>query len=123
MSASVRNPPFATENLLENTDGVRGYSQWSIPPVFSRDGSLLPSIYADACSIHAVIVSKARGVGYTVGTLGMGWVMTMVPDQRHYLLAVRVFPNDERIRTCTHTLTHAHARTQAFHLHAHDADV
>ena len=41
--------PLATENLLENTDGV--------PSVFFRDGSLLPSIYADGRYIDAVIVS------------------------------------------------------------------
>ena len=42
-----------------------GYSKWSNAPVFSRDGSLLPSFYADACSIDAVIVSKAaRGSRY-----------------------------------------------------------
>ena len=47
--------PIATDNLLENTDG-RGRST---PSVFSRGGSLLPSIYADARYIDAVIVSKA----------------------------------------------------------------
>ena len=34
-----------TENLLENTDGGG-----STPSVFSRDGSMLPSTYADARS-------------------------------------------------------------------------
>ena len=47
-------PPLATENLLENTDGVL-----RPPSVFSRDGGLLPSIHADARYIDAVIVSKA----------------------------------------------------------------
>ena len=42
-----QNPPLATDNLLENTAG------------YPRGGSLLPSSYADACYIDAVIVSKA----------------------------------------------------------------
>ena len=41
----ITAPPSATENLLEST-----------PSVFSRGGSLLPSIYADARYIDAVIV-------------------------------------------------------------------
>ena len=40
-----QNPPLATDNLLENTDGV------------SRGGSLLPSSCADARCIDAVVVS------------------------------------------------------------------
>ena len=39
----------------EGGGGVR-----STPLVFSRDGSLLPSGYADARYVDAVIVSKAR---------------------------------------------------------------
>ena len=38
-----KQTPLATENLLENTDGGR-----STPSVFSRSGSLRPSVYADA---------------------------------------------------------------------------
>ena len=45
---------LATENLLENTDGGT-----PTPAVFFRGGSLLPSIYADARYIDAVVVSKA----------------------------------------------------------------
>ena len=45
-----KHPPLATENLLENTDGGR-----STPSVFSRGGSLLPSIYADGRSSDDVI--------------------------------------------------------------------
>ena len=40
--------PLATDNLLESTDGV-------LHPKFSRGGSLLPSIYADARYIDAVV--------------------------------------------------------------------
>ena len=47
--------PLATDNLLENTDRVL-----RLPSVFSQRGSLLPSIYADARYIDAVIVSQAR---------------------------------------------------------------
>ena len=54
IAAAGRNPPLATENLLENTDGGR-----STPSVFSRGGSLLPSSYADARNIDAVDVSQA----------------------------------------------------------------
>ena len=45
--------PLATDNLLENTDGVLRpvWGGRSIPSVFSRGGTLLPSIYADACYI------------------------------------------------------------------------
>ena len=39
-----------TENLLENTDGVL-----RPPSVFSRDGSMPPSSYADVCCIDDVI--------------------------------------------------------------------
>ena len=59
---------MATENLLENTDRVlrplpeRGRGGRSSPSVFSRGGSLLPSIYADARYVDAVIVSKARSL-------------------------------------------------------------
>ena len=49
----------ATENLLENTDGVGAPHHCSLHPLFSRGGTLLPSIYADARYIDAVIVSKA----------------------------------------------------------------
>ena len=48
-------PPLATEKLLESTDGVLRPSS-----VFSQGGSLLPSIYADARCIDAVIVSQAK---------------------------------------------------------------
>ena len=52
-SLAGRNPlPLATENLLENTDGV--LDQCSL-----GGGTLLPSIYADACDVDAVVVSKA----------------------------------------------------------------
>ena len=47
-------PPLATDNLLENTDGGR-----ITPSLFPRGGTLLPSSYADARNIDAVIVSKA----------------------------------------------------------------
>ena len=61
--ARAVEPPLATENLLENTDGVlrppEGGGGRSTPSVFSRDGSLPPSICADERSIDAVIVSKA----------------------------------------------------------------
>ena len=46
--------PLATENLLENTAGVPPH-----PLVFSRGGTLLPCIYADARYIDAVVASKA----------------------------------------------------------------
>ena len=52
----VEIPSLATEDLLENTDG-----SWSTPSVFSCGGTMLPSVYADARCIDAVIVSKARG--------------------------------------------------------------
>ena len=48
----VESPPLATDNLLENADG-------GTPSVFSRGGTLLPSVYADARYVDAVIVSKA----------------------------------------------------------------
>ena len=61
-----KQSPFATNNLLENTDGVlrppspRGGGGSEHPiSVLSRDGSLLPSSYADARCIDAVVVSKA----------------------------------------------------------------
>ena len=58
-------PPLATDNLLENTDGV---PRPDVPPqlcrgtpsVFSRGGTLLPSIYGDARYIDAVLVSLGR---------------------------------------------------------------
>ena len=50
-------PPLATDHLLERTNG-------GTPSVFSRGGSLLPSIYADARYVDAVIVS---GVTYYNG--------------------------------------------------------
>ena len=50
-------PPLATDNLLENTDGVLRPPPRSA--VFSRGGTLLPSSYADARYIDAVIVSQA----------------------------------------------------------------
>ena len=57
--------PLATENLLENTDGAspltpRVKGGRSIPSVFSRDGTLLPSSYADARCVDGVVVSKDR---------------------------------------------------------------
>ena len=65
-----RNPPLATENLLENTDGVPRPPTpvgRSTPSVFSRSGStLLPSLYADARYIDDVIVSKASTMGEPV---------------------------------------------------------
>ena len=45
--------------MLENTDGIL---QSPPPSLFSRGGSLLPSIYADARYIDAVDVSKAVSV-------------------------------------------------------------
>ena len=47
--------PLATDNLLESTDGV-------LHPKFSRGGSLLPSIYADARYIDAVVVPPGLGL-------------------------------------------------------------
>ena len=47
-----------TENLLENTDGVLrrgGEGVRGTPSVFSRDGTLLPSNYADVRYIDDVI--------------------------------------------------------------------
>ena len=44
-------PPLATENLLDNTDGVLR------PP---PERGVLPFSYADECCIDAVIVSQAR---------------------------------------------------------------
>ena len=61
--ASHPAPPLTTDNLLENTGGVR-----STLSVFSRDGTLLPSSYADARYIDAVIVSKAFAVLCSVKT-------------------------------------------------------
>ena len=47
--------PLATEDLLENTDGVGAPHQCS-----SQGGILLPSyLYADARCVDAIIVSKA----------------------------------------------------------------
>ena len=48
----VEKSPLATENLLQNTDGV---PPSGTPSVFSRDGTLLPSRYADARHIDDVI--------------------------------------------------------------------
>ena len=49
--------PLATENLLESTDGAL---RPSVGPsvFFSRGGSLLPSTYADARYIDAVVGSQ-----------------------------------------------------------------
>ena len=54
-------PPLATENLLENTDGV--LRPPSPPSMFSWGGTLLPSLYADACYVDAVVVFKGSGSG------------------------------------------------------------
>ena len=59
-SDAGRNPPLATKNLLENTD-----DQCSL-----AGGTLLPSIYADARYIDAVIVSKAASSSVKVSTQG-----------------------------------------------------
>lgn len=53
--------------------------------------SLSLSSYGKNASTDLAAIMSARGVGYTVGTLGMGWVMTSVPDQRHYLLVVCMY--------------------------------
>ena len=47
-----------TENLLENTDGGR-----STLPVFSRGGTLLPSIYAD---MRALLMTSSHSEGYVL---------------------------------------------------------
>ena len=55
-------PPVATDNVLENIDGVPPPFGSEHPIGFSRGGSLLPSSYADTRYIAAgydVIVSKA----------------------------------------------------------------
>lgn len=52
------NSRLATDGLLINTDGV--LRPPSPPPIsVSRGGTLLPSMYADACYIDAIIVLKA----------------------------------------------------------------
>ena len=56
--------PSATENLLENTAG----------PVFSRGGSLLPSMYPDARYADAVVVHK-----------GIGWQLNNIPSHYSHL--------------------------------------
>ena len=55
--ASVVPPPLATENLLESTDGVLRPTP-APPSVFSRGGTLIPSLYTDARYLDAVIVSR-----------------------------------------------------------------
>ena len=54
---------LATNNLLENTDGVLRAPlpspPWEYPISVLSGGTLLPSIYADARYIDAVIVSQA----------------------------------------------------------------
>ena len=58
-----QNPPFATENLLENTGGVGAPT----PLLFSRDVTLLPSrCLADACYLDDVIAFKGAGLGMDV---------------------------------------------------------
>ena len=47
-----------SETPLSNRESAREH-QWGDPSVFSRGGTLLPSIYADARYIDAVIVSQA----------------------------------------------------------------
>ena len=51
MFGQCSKPPLATENLLENTDGVGVPHQCSL-----GGGTLLPSSYADARYIDAVVV-------------------------------------------------------------------
>ena len=48
-SKQTNKPPLATDNLLENIDGGRGWEGGGrgTPSVFSRGGTLLPSMYAD----------------------------------------------------------------------------
>ena len=65
-SWASRNPP------LSNREPAREYC-WGNLPVFSRSGSLLPSTYAAACYIDAVIVLQAMwGDAETVPD-GMSW--------------------------------------------------
>ena len=56
-----RNPPFATDDLLESTDGVL-----SNPPfptsVFPYGGGMLPSASADACYIDAIIAFEGQNL-------------------------------------------------------------
>ena len=52
-----KQPPSQPRWLLENTDGR--VLRPPPPSVFSRGGSLLPFIYADARCIDAVVVSQA----------------------------------------------------------------
>ena len=69
MKKPVENPPLATDNLLENTDGVsrpprrrrrrRGGRRGGFGQLIRPSGRPVSSTYADACYIHAVVVSKA----------------------------------------------------------------
>ena len=62
-----KSPPLATEALLENTDGGR-----STPSLFSRGGTLLPSMYANARYIDAVNCVKGTGKATFKGTWSGG---------------------------------------------------
>ena len=61
LSVGRSTSPLATEYLLESTDGVlrpplpRGGGGRCAPSLFSRGGSMLPSIYADGRSPDNVI--------------------------------------------------------------------
>ena len=78
-------PSVATETLLETTDGVLrpptevGGSEHPFI-LFSRGGSLLPSIYADARYIDAVVLSKAGGGSQNHIMLGGfdAWILSSI---------------------------------------------
>ena len=55
LGASAKSP-------LSNRESAREH-WWGAPSLFSRGGSLLPSLHADARYIDTVIVSKASTVG------------------------------------------------------------
>ena len=59
-SEAGRTPSLSNRESARESAREHG---WGTPSVFSRGGSLLPSIYADACCIDAVVVSKAADSG------------------------------------------------------------
>ena len=58
--ASVGIPPLATDNLLENTDGVLRPTPSEHPISVLSGGSLLPSTYADGRSPDDVTHCRCR---------------------------------------------------------------